>query len=107
MKIFLVLLALGVILAIVGWGMVFASAQGQPFTVMMLQCGGEVRFAGSHMANFGDEASAKSWADGQLASFEIAYIYRPEGTGLLSNLLWVKSDGDCLGTPYREWVRPS
>jgi hypothetical protein len=106
MKIFLVLLALGVILAIVGWGMVFASAQGQPFTAMMLQCGGDVRFTGSHMANFGDEGSAKNWADGQLSSFDIAYIYRPEGVGLLSNLLWVKSDGSCLGDNYRDWRHP-
>jgi hypothetical protein len=102
----LIVLCLGLILAALGWGMVLASAQGQPFTVMMLQCGGEVRFAGSHMANFADEGSAKSWADGQLSSFDIAYIYRPDGPGLFSNLLWIRSDGNCLGDSYRDWSRP-
>jgi hypothetical protein len=107
MKLFLVFLVLGVILAIIGWGMVFSAAQGQPFTAAMMRCDGEFRFAGPHMANFGSEDEAKRWADGQLAGdFDIAYIYRPDGPGLLSNLLWVRSDGACYGEQFREWARP-
>jgi hypothetical protein len=101
-------LALGVVLAIIGMALVVVAAQGQPFTAAMMRCGGEFRFAGPHMANFSSEEAAKQWADGQLAgAFDIAYIYRPQGQGLLSELLWIKSESaDCYGNQFRDWARP-
>lgn len=107
MKIFSVLLALGLVAAIVGMALVIVTAQGQAYTAVMLNCGGDFRFAGPHIANFADEHAAKSWADGQLAGiFEIAYIYQPSAPNILAPLLWVKSDGACLGDGYRDWIRP-
>jgi hypothetical protein len=108
MRLFIGVLGAGVFLAVLGMAMVLSSAQGQPFTAAMMRCGEAFYFAGPHMANFSSDDEAKRWADGQLAgAFDIAYIYRPEGPGLLSNLLWIKSESvECYGNQFRDWTRP-
>jgi hypothetical protein len=108
MKLFLLVLVLGVVLAIVGVSLVIVTAQGQPYTAAMLVCDGTFYLSGPHMANFSSEDAAKQWADGQLAgAYDIAYIYRPQGQGLLSELLWMKSESaDCYGNQFRDWARP-
>jgi hypothetical protein len=105
---FPLILGLGLLVAIFGLALVIVAAQGQPYTAAMMSCGGEFRFTGQHMANFSSEDAAKQWADGQLAGgFDIAYIYRPQGTGMLSELLWIKSESnECYPNQYHDWSRP-
>lgn len=108
MKLFLVVLALAVVLAILGVSLMIVAAQGQPYTATMLTCDGTFYLAGPHMANFSSEDAAKQWADGQLAgNYDIAYISRPQGQGVAGELLWIKSESaDCYGNQFRDWTRP-
>jgi hypothetical protein len=108
MKLFLVVLALGVILAIVGVSLMIVTAQGQPYTAAMLVCDGTFYLDGPHIATFSSEDAAKQWADAQLAgSYDIAYISRSQGQGQAGQLLWIKSESSqCYGNQFRDWARP-
>lgn len=77
----------------------------QDYTALMLVCGGTYDSSSLHLRQFGNEADAQAWADGEMQGvWDIAYIYNgytPDGA---MRLVLARSEGSCY-PGMSQWTR--